>query len=76
MSEHKSYVTNCFIKARSDEKEPYLFRHDGNTMPGLMEVRLDRYAIIPIEEYEALTGENVQYASLLSRTHNTGGRDE
>lgn len=46
-----SYVANCYIKVRDDQEGP-LFDPDGRA-------RLDRYAIIPIEEYEKLTGEKL-----------------
>jgi len=46
-----SYITNCFVKIRQDEKADMLFRFEEN---GSATVKLDRYAIIPIEDYYTL----------------------
>jgi hypothetical protein len=48
MEGKKSYVKNCFLWVRDGD---FIFEttQDGEILP-----RLDRYAIIPIEEYEKL----------------------
>jgi hypothetical protein len=47
--EHEeSYITNCLIKPRGAE---HIIRHDNNRG---YSIHLDRYAIIPLEEYEKL----------------------
>ena len=42
-----SYITNCYISQRSGEDFPLFNQSTG-------EVRLDRYAIVPLEDYLAL----------------------
>jgi len=51
MSEPKSSITNCIINIRENQKEPMFDEQDS----GDFVIRLDRYAIIPVEEYHALT---------------------
>lgn len=51
MSEH-SYITNCYIEGRKGRPTTFLFRTKFG-MEGII-VHLDRYAIIPLEEYERL----------------------
>jgi hypothetical protein len=46
-----SYLTNCLVMPRDDQRGPMF----DDTVCGVVRCRLDRYAIIPIEEYERLT---------------------
>ena len=52
-----SYVTNCYVKRRETDPSPYLFFQtpDGESL----RPHLNGYAIIPIEEYRELTGQDV-----------------
>ena len=50
-----SYVHNCLIVPRADNKNDFLFMQTDNTVSCC----LNGYAIIPIEEYERLRGEIV-----------------
>ena len=49
MAEYCGFLHNCFIKGRDDDEGPLFIQ----TADGLF-CRLDGYAIIPREEYEAL----------------------
>ncbi|MCG7948061.1 MAG: hypothetical protein JAZ07_17085 [Candidatus Thiodiazotropha endolucinida] len=49
-----SYVHNCFVVRREDDKSPTLFYQNGNEHVSAF---LNGYAVIPLEEYERLTGE-------------------
>ena len=45
-----SYVTNCFIERRQDDRGVRLFENvDGKPV-----IRLDGYAIVPIEKYRKM----------------------
>lgn len=48
-----SYVHNCLVVRREDDKVPTLFHQNGNEHVSAF---LNGYAVIPIEEYENLTG--------------------
>jgi len=47
-----SYVKNCIIKLRIDEKATALFSSDKDASKII--TKLDGYAIVPREEYESL----------------------
>ncbi len=47
---YESYLLDCFVKCRPDEKAPALFTNDGEKVV----CALRGYAIIPIEEYHEL----------------------
>lgn len=47
-----SYITNCYFKRREEDDSPYLFRDDKD---GNIIVHLNGYAIVPADEYHALT---------------------
>ena len=57
----ESHVINCFIKSRADTKHP-LFIGDG-----VITAYLDGYAIIPLEDYQELTGEDM--SDMLKHVH-------
>ena len=52
----RSYITNCFIGPRPGENK-VLFEPPGKDDTGDVIVRLDGYAVIPIEEYKRLKNE-------------------
>jgi hypothetical protein len=47
----RSYVTNCYLQVRENETADYLFRFESGDRAV---VKLDGYAIIPMEEYRRL----------------------
>jgi len=53
MDNNESFVTNCLIRPRRSSLMP-LFEYS----PDKIIVRLDSYAIIPIEEYNKLKEKN------------------
>jgi hypothetical protein len=55
------YVINSYIKYRDDGSDhlPYLFRQQQKYRIDILTAHLDGYAIIPIEEYERLKGNEV-----------------
>lgn len=53
-----SYIHNCVIAPRADRKEPLFWQSDET-----ISCRLNGYAIIPIEEYERLTGKSTGIVS-------------
>ena len=50
--EHESYIKSCIFKTRDGEVDPLFERPAG--VDGLFIVRLDGYAIVPVEEYRLL----------------------
>ncbi len=56
-----SYVCNCYIGRREDESADALFKQNGDESIAAF---LNGYAIIPLEEYAALTGED--YSDMLA----------
>lgn len=49
-----SYIHNCFIKRRENEKSSILFYQDGDES---ISAFLNGYAVIPLDEYFRLTDE-------------------